>query len=1027
MPYGVCLSTPKLFTPFRLDPANQCLWREHARIPMAPKVFDVLRYLVENHGRLVSQQELLNAAWPEAFVQPEILRKYILEIRKALGDPPGRPVFIETVPKRGYRFIASVTEEIAGAPTPAPNHAAAPPPQTSTRLVGRDAPLAELSQRLSSVLNGHRQIVFVTGEGGIGKTTLLDAFERESLRGAGVRVARGQCVEGFGGKEGYYPVLEALGQLIDGPGGDDAVRTLASHAPTWLVQFPSAVRADQRQSLQQEILGATRERMLREISEALERLSSAEPLVLILEDLQWVDVSTLDLISALARRRRPARLMLIATYRPVDVILSSSPLKEMKQDLLVHRLCHEISLEPLTESQVECFLTAEFPDTDLPHALAGIIHRRSDGNPMFMAALADQIRQAGLFASVEGRWTLSVPPERFDPGVPQTLQQLLEIRIESLGREERSLLAAGSVAGHRFTAWACGAMLGRAGDEIEPICESLVARLQFLKAAGTMDLPDGSESPQYEFKHALYREALYAQLSATQRRRLHLRLAESMEALPFPAEHPLAAELALHFEEARSYTRAVRYLILAAAGARRRHAHEDSIRLLRHALDLLAQVPADAAHDLRLQILERISDALYAQGEMLQSADVDRAAIEQAAQHGLIVAQVNSLTRLARALAFGNPERCVSVCERAAELSRLQDDPLLKARSEMLAACWRIIAHGWRKEDAEICAAARERIRGSEVVPTYYEILYAHVQCIQGDYVGAYQTATAGIPNSIETDNLVVYLSAHSSLVQALLPLGRLGELANILKTALEVAGKNRNAPWLGIFTANLAWVKLQCGDIAGARRLAGELMHDQTGEPDVQVRTMAAITSGFVELASSSADAAPDSAPDLALTRFSGVIGGSENSKFFLDWYWRMMAQLGVSEAWLLKGDATRAKQAAALFFEWASSKAGADLHALGWELHARLALHERNYERARGFAEKALAALGSFDIPMAAWRVEMTASDCYRLAGDPARAEQHRARAIEIINRLLASFQPSEPLRESLAASPAVRRALD
>src|SRR5262249_46085354 len=154
--------------------------------------------LVENSGRLVSQQELLNAAWSEAFVQPEILRKYVLEIRKALGDPPDHPVYIETVPKRGYRFIAPVSEDRPSVPAPDSS-------QISGRLVGREGSLAALHRHLNLVVNGQRQIVFITGDGGIGKTTLLDAFERESL--SGMRVARGQCVEGFGGKESYYPVL----------------------------------------------------------------------------------------------------------------------------------------------------------------------------------------------------------------------------------------------------------------------------------------------------------------------------------------------------------------------------------------------------------------------------------------------------------------------------------------------------------------------------------------------------------------------------------------------------------------------------------------------------------------------------------------------------------------------------------------------------------------------------------------------------------------------------------------------------
>lgn len=998
------LMSPKLFATFRLDPVNQCLWREHDRISMAPKVFDVLRYLVDNCGRLVTQQELLDAVWPEAFVQPEILRKYILEIRKALGDPPNQPIFIETLPKRGYRFIAAVTEEAAAPARPAVQ-------KSSPRFVGRDAPLAELNQRMQDALGGQRQIVFITGEGGIGKTTLLDTFEQEFVRASGMRSIRGQCVEGFGGKESYYPVLEAFGPLLEGAGSEAVIRVLALHAPTLLVQFPSAIRVEQRQSLQQEILGATRERMVREICEALERLSANQPLVVLLEDLQWVDDSTLDLISAIARRRTPARMMLVATYRPVDVILSAGPLKQMKQDLLVHRLCHEISLEPLTESQVERFLAAEFPESDLPRQIAPVVHRRSDGNPMFMVAIVDQMRRKGLLASENGRWVLTVAPEHLDPGVPQTLQQLLEIQLDRLAPDDRNLLAAASVAGRRFSVWAVGAMLERNGADVEHDCERLSARHQFLGRAGTAELADGSESSQYEFQHALYREILYAQLSASQRRRFHSRLAESMEVLSSSAEQALASELALHFEEARSYTRAVRYLILSASNARRRYAHDDSIRLLRHALDLLAHVPAETAHDLRIQILERISDALYAQGEMMQSADIDRAVVEQAAQYGFVVAQVNSLTRLARALAFVDPDRCIAVCERAVELSRAQADPILQARAEMLAACWRIITYGWRKEDAEICSTARETIRANNAVPAYYEILYAHVQCIAGDYEGAYQTAKAGIPKSIENDSLVVYLSAHSSLVQALLPLGRLGELLDVLNTALEVSEKNHNAPWLGIFQANMAWVRLQCGDLQGAGRMAGELIHEHVGEPAGQIRTMAAITEAYVDLESGSLDS--------AVARFSALTNGKKGSHFFLDWYWLMMAQLGLTRACLAKGDSVRATQAAAAFFESARLSADPALNALAWNLKAQVALHLAEYGPALTCAEKALAALASYDLPMVAWRIEATASRCCDSAGDAIRAEQHRTRSAALVDRLIHSFPKDEPLRETFTSS--------
>lgn len=107
----------KCFQAFRLDTANQCLWRGQERVPMPPKPYDMLRYLVENPGRLITQDELLEKLWPEIYVNPELIRKYILDIRKILGDRPDKPEFIETVTKRGYRFIASVVDVDATNPT----------------------------------------------------------------------------------------------------------------------------------------------------------------------------------------------------------------------------------------------------------------------------------------------------------------------------------------------------------------------------------------------------------------------------------------------------------------------------------------------------------------------------------------------------------------------------------------------------------------------------------------------------------------------------------------------------------------------------------------------------------------------------------------------------------------------------------------------------------------------------------------------------------------------------------------------
>ena len=164
----------KEFPPFRLDGVNQCLWRrvngaEEQRILLTPKAFSVLRYLLERAGRLVTQNELLEALWPDTFVQPEVLKSHIRDIRKRLDDDPRNPQFIETLPRRGYRFIATVADEVRRR-----NLAVA---SAAYRLVGRNRELDRLRAYLQRALHGDRQLVFVSGEPGFGKTALVVALQ----------------------------------------------------------------------------------------------------------------------------------------------------------------------------------------------------------------------------------------------------------------------------------------------------------------------------------------------------------------------------------------------------------------------------------------------------------------------------------------------------------------------------------------------------------------------------------------------------------------------------------------------------------------------------------------------------------------------------------------------------------------------------------------------------------------------------------------------------------------------------------
>jgi DNA-binding winged helix-turn-helix (wHTH) protein len=358
-----------LFGPFRLDPDNACLWHGTQARPLTPKAFAVLSHLVTHPDRLVTKDELFDTLWPDTVVSEAALRVCIGELRKALGEAARTPRCIATVARRGYRFLAPVTRQepsagvVSTPTTPRPPAPAAP----AGPLVGREAVLARLHTAWAQAGQGVRQVCFVTGEAGIGKTAVVEAFAAQVGTNPHVWLAQGQCVEHYGTREAYLPVLEALGQLVRAPGGARLVALLRQQAPTWLVQLPWLLTEADRQQFQHELQGTTRERMLRELAEVVETLAAETPLVLVLEDLHWSDYATLDLLALLARRRAPARLLLLGTYRPVDVIVQAHPLRPVAQTLQQQGYCQELLLEPLSAGEVAAYLHGRFGPAPLSH------------------------------------------------------------------------------------------------------------------------------------------------------------------------------------------------------------------------------------------------------------------------------------------------------------------------------------------------------------------------------------------------------------------------------------------------------------------------------------------------------------------------------------------------------------------------------------------------------------------------------------------------------------------------------------
>jgi predicted ATPase len=333
-------------------------------------------------------------------------------------------------------------------------------------------------------------------------------------------------------------------------------------APAWLTHGRRPNAADAASGRP-----AAQERMLGNLCGALEELAADKPLVLVFEDLHWADDSTLNLISALARRRAQAKLMVLATYCPRSGS-KEDPLKALKQDLLMRRLCVEMALAPLNKTAVRQLLGRELAQQALPPGLTDFVSQRSEGNPLFVIAVLENLIAQGVLArrgpGSDPPWEQLAPFPEMEAGVPDQLARMIDLEIERLSEDEQRLLEAGSLMSVAFPAWAVAAALQKDVIETEEACDCLARRLHFVVRAGQDELPDGTKSAFYVLAHGLYREVLYQRQAEARRARRHIRIAERLGELFAGREVDVARERAMHYEAAGDRRRAASVLESAA-------------------------------------------------------------------------------------------------------------------------------------------------------------------------------------------------------------------------------------------------------------------------------------------------------------------------------------------------------------------------------------------------------------------------------------------------------------------------------
>ncbi len=644
------------FPPFLLETDEARLRKGSVDIRLRPRAFAVLQYLVERPGKLVLHDELLGAVWGDVAITPGTLNTSIRELRKALGDDARQPRYIETVYRKGFRFVADVRsgERAASAPEPK-SLEVAPAVGAPGMLHGREDSLEQLEAFLANAKRRTRQVVFVTGEIGIGKTSLVRAFlarhTEEEIEGS-LRVGWGQAVYQHSQGEAYHPVFDALDRLVRSQNAEPLRAALRRYAPTWLLQLPWLLEPGEADALRRDVGNATSNRLLREFCVAIEHLTKEQPLILVLEDLHWADSATVDLIGALAERADPACLLLICTYRSVDAAIHDHPIAPLRRSLQRHGAAAELPLDGLSEADAQSYLCERFGWTATPAGLSAAIARYTDGNPLFMVTLTGHLVDKGMIRKSNGRWRFVASLDALHSVAPNSLSEIVEDQLQSLGLETREMLEAASVVGESFATQAVAAGLEIQLEPIEKAFGSLERRGQFIKEGGAAAWPDGTRGRRYEFQHAAFLRILYDRISPARRQRLHLLIGERIEAAHTADLGAVGAELALHFEQAGVLSRTVAHLERAAEFAQERFAHRQAADYLHRALDLLAQSPKNS-HEratselaLRRELTRNLIISLgWGADEVLENATL---CLDLSRQRGDVDSEAAALERLTR-------------------------------------------------------------------------------------------------------------------------------------------------------------------------------------------------------------------------------------------------------------------------------------------------------------------------------------------------------------------------------------------
>jgi len=490
-----------------------------------------------------------------------------------------------------------------------------------SKMVGRDRELDRLHLHLLKVINGEGSIVNIIGEAGIGKSRLLAEFEhKEEIKKVHFLQGRGLSI---GQNLSFHPLIDLLKGWADIKEDEsDTIarekleRVIHQTAPDdddeifpFIATLMGMKLTDKHAERIKGIEGEALEKLiLKNFRGLLIKIAAQKPLVMVIEDLHWIDTSSLELLLVFYRLVRNHSILFINVFRPNYEETGDRLLQTIHEEYSDH--IFDIYLQPLSETQSDELVHNLLRIKGLPSSVRQQIIDRSEGNPFFIEEVIRSFIDEGVIETRRGIFEVTSQIESVV--VPHSIHDLLMERIDRLDEETRTLVRNAAVIGRSF--------FYRILSEIATTIEDMDERLSYLESVQLIREGKRKEELEYLFKHALAQEAAYESILLEKRKELHRNVAQSIEKVFSERLHEFYGMLAMHYSKAEDTDKAEEYMLKAGEEALKSSASSEALHFFQEALKMYLKNRGDAADPEKIVSFERnIAIALYYRGHMLEA------------------------------------------------------------------------------------------------------------------------------------------------------------------------------------------------------------------------------------------------------------------------------------------------------------------------------------------------------------------------------------------------------------------------